>query len=324
MPLIDSLANVGLPRYLSAEEMLRVMDDHQVDAAVIAATPACADLAELSRAATTYPDRFRAIGAPVGAKASERRDSVAEQLESGFLGIHLPDTAILEEPELLTMAGSAGAVVFVTASHGLALAAGALLRFLSDFPKSLVLAPAFGTVGDPAAYAPDSPAVALLSHERFLVLFAGHGGYEPNQTKAEARRIIERVGWERALWGSDFPQCLWRGESYIATTVWIDKAGLFPDDLARSGFFCQNARRLLFFRPAAPRLIRTRERSESDPALPAGLVSLFPSDPIEIPEGAQHDLLSAYLDRSGPGTYRDFIAERLVDAARRLEAGDVK
>lgn len=322
MPLIDALANVGLPRYLSAEEFLRVMDEQAVEAAVLSATPACADLGELCRAAVRYPDRFRVIGSPAGASSAERRASVSAQLASGFLGIRLGSRIIVEEPDLLNQIGEANAVVFVAGAPTLEIAAPSLVDFLLRYPASLVCAPAFGAVGELTAGHLDSPASRLISHERFLAVFAGHGAFDQSVAKAQA--VIQRIGWERALWGSDFPQSLWRGESYTASTVWIDKAGLELSAGERAAFFSENARRYLFDRQMpAPQPLPPpwNDARFAERELP---VSLFPNDPIDLPEEAQHALLAAYLDRSGPGTYRDFIAEQLVFAAKHLGQGDKK
>lgn len=322
MPLIDSLANIGLPRYLSAQEFLRAMDEYQVEAAVVSATPACADLGELSRAAVRYPDRFRIVGAPMGSSPAERRASVAAQLEAGFLGIQLGTARIAEEPELLNPIGDAGAAVFIAASSGLEIVAVALLGFLSRYPRSHVCAPAFGAIGECASRGSDSPAHGLLLHDRFLAVLAGQGSFDSELVKAQARAVIDTIGWERALWGSDFPQSLWRGESYMSTTVWIDKAGLEPTDSERASFFSENARRYFFAKRArATKPLPARGREDRF-ALREMPVSLFPNDPIDLPEDAQHTLLAAYLDRSGPGTYRDFIAEQLVSAAKRLSQGE--
>src|SRR5579883_882913 len=277
MKFIDSLANLGLPRYLSAEELLHVMDDNEVEAAVVSATPACADLGELSRATVRYGDRLRVVGEPVGRTSQERADSVSAQLASGFFGIHLSDRRVVEEPELLDLIGHAGAAAFVTGSSGLGIAASSLLSFLERHDNTLVCAPAFGGIGDPEILATDPWVMALFGHPRFLVIFSGQGAYEDQAVKRWARAVIEGVGWERVLWGSDFPQCLWRGESYLSTTVWIDKIGLSPSDSDRQAFFLRNARQYLFGRtlpkpqPLAERWCRSMQEERPLP------VSLFPS-----------------------------------------------
>jgi hypothetical protein len=316
MPLIDSLANIGLPRYLSAEEFLRVMDDNEVEAAFVSATPACADLGELSRAAMRYGDRLRVVGTVLGNSTGERKDCVSAQIDAGFAGIHLAEELVAEEPDLLDLVGKAGAIAFVTSSSGLQLAAGALTSYLERFSESIVCGPSFGGVADPEVLENES-VTRLFHHPRFLVIFSGQGAYEQETLKRWAKAVVQTIGWSRALWGSDFPQCLWRGESYISTTVWIDKIGLAPSGADRDAFFHGNARRLLYSRPVAkpqPLAQPWRAPAQRDRAF----VSLFPHTPIDLPEEAQHALLAAYLNRSGPGTYRDFVAEQLAEAAQRI------
>jgi hypothetical protein len=321
MPLIDSLANIGLPRYLSAEEFLRVMDDNEVEAALVSATPACADLGELSRATTLYGDRLRVVGAVVGDSAGDRKASVQAQIDSGFAGIHLAEELVVEEPELLELIGKAGVLAFVTGSLGLRLVADALTSYLDRFPEAVVCAPAFGGVSGPEILE-NEPVSRLFRHPRFLVIFSGQGAFDQETLRLWVNALIRTIGWSRALWGSDFPQCLWRGESYISTTVWIDKIGLTPSEADREAFFRGNARRLLFSRGLArPRPLAGSWKS-STPRERA-FVSLFPHTPIDLPEEAQHALLAAYLNRSGPGSYRDFIAEQLAETARRLKEESV-
>ncbi|HEX5324136.1 MAG TPA: amidohydrolase family protein [Capsulimonadaceae bacterium] len=321
MRLIDSLANIGLPRYLSAEEFLHVMDDNEVEAAIVSATPACADLGELSRAALRYGDRLRVVGTVFGGSASERKDCVLAQINAGFAGVHLPEEVVAEEPDLLDLIGNTGTVPFVTSPSGLQLAARALASYLERFPQAIVCSPGFGGVAEPEALQIETVA-RLFSHPRFFVIFSGQGAYEREPLKKWAKAVVQAIGWSRVLWGSDFPQCLWRGESYISTTVWVDKIGLDPSADERDLFFWRNTRRVLFDRGQThpqPLVIRWCQTLQPDRAL---RVSLFPNSPIDLPEGAQHALLAAYLNRSGPGSYRDFVAEQLTDAARRLGTGE--
>ena len=76
MKIIDAYAHVSLPRFLSAEEFLWVMDENDVDAAIITGSEACPDVMELSRAIVTWPNRFRAVGMPLGRNEQDIRDAV--------------------------------------------------------------------------------------------------------------------------------------------------------------------------------------------------------------------------------------------------------
>src|SRR3954471_19627575 len=113
MKLIDAYAHVVLPRYLSAEEFLWVMDENDVDAAIISGAATCPDIMEISRAIVTWPNRFRAVGMPLGRDEQEIRDAVQAQMEAGFLGIRMPAAIVVQMPHLLDIIGEAHGVVFV-------------------------------------------------------------------------------------------------------------------------------------------------------------------------------------------------------------------
>src|SRR5438093_614852 len=110
MPIIDIYGHVALPRFLSAEDFLRIMDAHDVEAAVLSTADTCPDVQELSRALVAHPDRFRAIGMPTGADPAHIRDAISAQLDSGFSGIRLPARLVAEHPGLLDLIGAAGAM----------------------------------------------------------------------------------------------------------------------------------------------------------------------------------------------------------------------
>ena len=63
---IDAYAHIGLPRFASVEQFLAVMDRHGVQKAFVAAADTCPDIDEVSRAIVEYPERFRAVGVPLG------------------------------------------------------------------------------------------------------------------------------------------------------------------------------------------------------------------------------------------------------------------
>ena len=82
MRLIDCYAHLGLPRFLAAEELLRVMDANRVESSVVCGAETCPDLDELSRAAEMWPDRFRAIGMPLGNSEQEIREGINAQMDA--------------------------------------------------------------------------------------------------------------------------------------------------------------------------------------------------------------------------------------------------
>src|SRR5688500_14775206 len=101
MRVIDAYAHVSLPRFMSAEELLWVMEENEVGSAIISGAETCPDVMELSRAQVMWPDKFRAVGMPLGRDEQDVRDAVRAQMEAGFLGIRIPAARIAAQPELL-------------------------------------------------------------------------------------------------------------------------------------------------------------------------------------------------------------------------------
>src|ERR1022692_1958455 len=64
--IIDAWGHVSLPRFLSAEEFLAILDANGAEGAIVGTAATCPDLRELSRAAVQHGDRLRAIGMPMG------------------------------------------------------------------------------------------------------------------------------------------------------------------------------------------------------------------------------------------------------------------
>jgi hypothetical protein len=102
---IDAWGHVSLPRFMSAEEYLELMDANGVEAAIVGTAATCPNLTELSRTAVRYGNRFRVIGMPSGRTPQERVDCVKAQMDSGFQGIRLQTTVAVREPELLDIIG---------------------------------------------------------------------------------------------------------------------------------------------------------------------------------------------------------------------------
>ena len=57
MTILDSYAHVALPRFMSADEFVRIMDENGVEKAHVCTAETCPDLAELSRAAVAQNSR---------------------------------------------------------------------------------------------------------------------------------------------------------------------------------------------------------------------------------------------------------------------------
>lgn len=315
MPIIDAYAHVALPRFLSAEDCLRLMDAHGIEAAVLSTAETCPDLRELSRAITAHPDRFRAIGMPLGATPSRLRDGIRAQLDSGFAGIRLPAALIAANPDLLDIIGAAGGIPLVVGERGLELAAAPLAGFLDRFPACSAVAGHFGGPADPALLEGDGAVARLFAHPRLLVAFTRHGAMGHLPVRAWAEGLIRRVGWDRLIWGSEWPVALWRNETYRSTLDWVLRFA--PSDAELDAFRYANARRLFFAapsaaRPLAPEWDVMELRRSAD-------VWLFPPS-LDIPEERHRPIMLAYEAWGGErrGSYGEFFVAMVEQAIRRL------
>jgi hypothetical protein len=320
MKLIDAFGHVGLPRYLGAEEYLRVMDDNEVEAALLSPSAMCPDLVELSRAATRWPNRLRSVGLALGEDRGGVLDSVKAQLDSGFVGIRLHADQIVAWPELLELHAQYAATPVVLGPDLFGPAALLVCDFLDRHPARVALAPHFAGLPSPAAVDELPHARRLLEHPRFLVVFSRQGVHDPLGIARLARFFVESVGWQRLMWGSEFPVCLWRDESYRSTVGWIERIGLTPTEAQKRAFYRGNAEKHLFGH-------RQKLPTRIDPS--QGLMELrkpshiflFPRNTLELPEETHRTLLLNYLNRGRDlwMPYADYIAQLLIDVARRME-----
>ena len=125
MAIIDAYAHVSLPRFLSVEDLLRLMDREGVEAALLSTAETCPDVRELSRALSPIPDRFRAVGMPLGAIAARicamrsARSSTAASPASACRR-----RFIAANPDVLDLHRRGGRVPLVVGEQGLRAAAG--------------------------------------------------------------------------------------------------------------------------------------------------------------------------------------------------------
>jgi len=295
------------------------MDANGVEAAIVGTAATCPDLGELSRAAVQYGDRLRSIGMPMGRTAQERIDCVTAQMECGFAGIRLQAELIAKEPELLDIVGKAGGTPYLEGSEGYRVGAARLLEFLEGYPNCAVAATHFAGPTDPAIFSREELVARLFGHPRFLVIFSRQGYMDQDMLRVWTRAVVDRTGWERILYGSEFPVALWRDETYRSTQGWIDAAGLKPTAAERNKFFYENAQRHFFTkrRPARPIDAKWNRRDWKTDAP----VWLFQKRGVDLPEEAHRKILRAYLAQGGDarvGSYRDFVTRLLIETADRL------
>jgi len=320
MALIDAFAHVSLPRFIGAEEMLRIMDENRVEAAVITTAETCPDVHELAYGVANWPDRFRAIGIALGKDAEETLQGVRTQLDIGFSGVRLTAAQVQAQPELLELLGDSCAIPYVFGPD-LFSAWQRLVEFLDRYPRCVICAPHFCGIADTSVFDEIPDARKLLTHDRFLVIFSRRGAFELTDIGPLANFFVSEVGWGRLMWGSEYPVCLWRNEAYLSTADWIDIVGLKASEAQRRAFLYGNAKKHLF----APRRRRPQELDDETldlmPLRQRAPVWLFPRSAMELNEETHRTLFLAYLARGGDRKipYGQFIANLLADAARRLE-----
>jgi hypothetical protein len=321
MVLIDAYTHISLPRQTSAESMLRIMDENAVAQALVCTAESCPHLAELGRALLTYPQRLRVAGLPIGATPDSRRESLAMQMAAGFIGARLGDRMVAREPALLDAIGKSGGgesggggIAIMVGGDGYQVAAAALLAFLDRYPHAQVWGAHFAGPIEARVLETDRAVAALFDHPRFAVVCSRHGAQDPAILEPWTRMLIARLGWSRLLFGSEYPVAIWRDELYAETIHWIDRFN--PSAGERQAYLHDNARRLLFSRPAPP-AHRLPESLLTFTPDPAAMVTLFPNTPRDAPltirESAHQQLLERYLalPPASRGRYSEFVSRAL-------------
>jgi predicted TIM-barrel fold metal-dependent hydrolase len=323
MSVIDFYAHVSSPRFLSVEDCLRLMDTHDIEAAVLSTAETCPDVHELSRAIRLYPDRFRSVGMPLGTDDKAIGDNIRAQLDSGFSGIRLPAPLIARNPDVLDIIGEAGKFAIVVGECGLQAAATEITDFLDRYPNSFIIAGHFGGPTDPSLLTEDPAVARLFAHPSLYVAFTRHGAMKNLPVEEWARSLLARIGWSRVLWGSEWPVALWRNETYRSTLDWALRFGPTEDSI--KAFRYGNARHLLF--ESGP-VAATPLAAEVDlmPFRRMADVWLFPPS-LDVSEERHSGLYRAYVTWGGEsrGTYDEFImtmAERGIAAMSASGTGD--
>ena len=310
--LIDIYGHVGLPRFTSAECFLAVMDQHGVSRALLSTAQFCPDLFELARAVSIAPKRFRALGLPLGADRLSIRRSVEAQLGAGFSGIRISAAAALSDPELLEIVGRHQKFAVIVAFESWAPYCDMVADFLDRYPHSFVIGGHFAGPCDPSLLQRDRSMARLFGMDRFVVAFTRQGLFDPAILLPWAHALVQHLGWDRILWGSEWPVALWRDESYADTTRLIDQFN--PSDSERVRFFHDNAMRMVFS-AGGPAEIKACAELDLMPHKTPSAIHLFPKG-FQLPEEVHQKLMHAYSTRSGNGDirYSEFVQELIKTA----------
>ena len=227
------------------------MAEANIDAAVLVAFGACADLRRIHSACKAYPERFRAVGVPLGRDRSEVESFLSAQLAAGFAGIRVEPRHIREQPWILDLVWRHDGFVYAVGDLSAEEHATTLLRALDSGGRRLVVAPHMAGCGQGRAEEPRGAWDELLGHERFAVIMSRQGAYPAAIAASWAEILVARVGLRRLMWGSEVPVLFWRDEFLLDALHWYDQLALAPD--LRRDFLATNATRLLFERPVEVR-----------------------------------------------------------------------
>ncbi len=322
---IDAYAHVGVPRFGSAEEAVAVMDRWNTEKAVLVLGPGVPDLPALAEARELAGDRIRCMGIPFG-KTEGQRSALAEvQIRMGISGMRFMPFELEPNPEILAKLGERGLWLFAINPHESAETTRLLLDWLEDYPEGAIAAPHF-LCPCPLGEAADDPGLLreLLEHPRFCAIPSRHGGvgsarpYPHDDLRPWVEGLVATMGWEKLMWGSEYPVLYWRNEQIDEARRWVDELGLGLTEEQRAGFFHGNARRLLFSEPAP---------AAADVSLPAWVeeqfdrhrtVPLFPRTTLNVPMRAYRKLLSGYLQAGAANPtlrFAEYVANRLGEHA---------
>jgi hypothetical protein len=313
--IVDAYAHVGLPRFISADDYRVLMTEANIDAAVLVAFGACADLRRIHSAANACPERFRAIGVPLGRDRWEVESFVSAQLTAGFAGIRVEPRHIREQPWILDLIWRHDGFAYAVGDLSAEAESTALLRALDKGERRLVVAPHMAGCGRGRAEEPSGAWDELLGHERFAVIMSRQGAYPAAAAASWAEILIARVGWRRLMWGSEVPVLFWRDESLADALHWYDR--LTPDPERRRAFLAANATRLVFERPVDMRPLQLPfEPVTRQDAAP---VPLFPGGQSFAPETVGR-LVHDWLSSGGPSqTNLSGHIERLLSKILGME-----
>lgn len=306
MTIIDAYSHAGLPRFQTVADLAKVMKTAGIGRAVVSAFGSSPDLRSIHEALVSQPDVYRLVGIPIGRDRGQVEAAVRAQLAAGFSALRLTDGDVLERPWLLDIIGAASAIAFVCGDV-LSTDEGAqvMLKHLSAHVDSVVVGGHFAGPRDPSVL--DSGAVAeLFSHPRFAVVFSRPGAIPPGVLEPWATALVERIGWEKLMWGSESPVLYWRNESIDSAMAWIDR--LSPTEMERAAFFSGNAQRIFFASDIAPAPLELPfDPWEDAPKFPVQMWmnSLFIDQAVAgrlvhawlADGGPQSELLGSYVER---------------------------
>jgi hypothetical protein len=311
--LLDAYAHVGEPRFGSAPDALAMLRAHGAREAVLVLGPGIPDLAALARAATLWGESVRLMGIPFGATEEQRIELAQAQIALGISGMRLMPFEVGPNAPVLRMLGERGLWLYAINPYEDETVTRLLLEWLTDFPEGRVASPHFlrpGGIDDVSASVPLMR--RLTDHPRFHAILSRQGGvgstqaYPHQDLRPWVTDCVGRLGWDRMLWGSEYPVLYWRNEEYRECATWVDALGITVSRQQREAFLHDNAERLLFSSPAprtGPLAIPEWVQAQYNRA---ATVPLFPPNPMQIPMESYAPVLAGFVRKRLQGDTRRF------------------
>jgi hypothetical protein len=319
---IDAYCHVGLPRFGSAADALTILEQNAIRQAVLVLGPQVPDYETLFAALKKYKDRVRGIGIPFGETPEQVLEVTEMQLQAGVIGLRVDSREVLANPEMLTRLGQAGSWLYAINPLASPELMQTLLDWLEAYPAGRIAAPHFlqarplliGTHGDDLIR-------VLVSHPRFYPIFSRHGNngsqfpYPHLDFRQWVAQVVALTGWERIMWGSEYPVLYWRDETVVTCQGWLTALGVSLTEAELAHFLGGNAQRLLFDETPLP--------PQKKVTIPAWVeaqfnrqrtVPLFQGQGLEIPMALYQTLHADYvqaLQQDPALTFGAFVVGRL-------------
>ncbi|MFT5085880.1 MAG: hypothetical protein ACI906_001440 [Candidatus Latescibacterota bacterium] len=247
--IVDAYCHVGLPRFGSLEDALTVAQVFGVERSVLVLGPMVPDYVTLFRAIAAYPDTLRGVGIPFGENEAQQGEIAEIQLRAGIAGLRLSASEILQYPAVPELVGQSGRWIYAVSIIDNSAAAEYLVDWLERYPACRVAAPHFLCVSDGGI---SSPLAELISHPRFYPIFSRHGGLGSQESYPHmdfvpwVESVVALCGWQRAMFGSEYPVIFWRDETYASCLDWVREIQPQASAIELAGLFGDTANQLLF------------------------------------------------------------------------------
>lgn len=315
--MIDAYMHVGGPRFGAASLALREMERHDLTHANIVLPPAMPDFAALAAAREAKGDRVRLFGIPFGETEGQREELTRWQIAFGVSGFRLMPHEIAANAASLALLGEHGRCLMAINPYDSTEVQRTLLRWLETHPAGYVACPHFFKPMRVAEAVEDVGLFhELLRHPRFFVIFSRHGKtgtgtqYPHPDLKPWVEDVVAETGWEKVMWGSEYPVLFWRDEQIPEAAAWLGELmpELSPEALL--AFRGENARRIFFAQPTPAKEAGAPPAWLAEQA-GSGFAVPIAQNGVRLSDRLTQQIMEAYAERDESMTLSDFFAAYL-------------